>query len=130
MSSDLNRVMIIGRLVRDPELKYTPNGKEVCNFSVAVNSWNGKEEVGNFFDCVIWGKRAENLTQYCKKGSVIGIEGRLQQRRWEDQNGNKRSTVEIVVDSAQFLSSRDSDSKGAPSAPVDNGPFDDTSVPF
>ena len=114
MPSDLNRILMIGRLVRDPELRHTPNGASVASFSIASNRSyvvnNEKKEQVGFFDCVAWGKLGELVVQYCKKGHRIAVEGRLQQRSWDDQNGNKRSTVEIVTENVQFLSPRDSSS--------------------
>ncbi len=148
MASDLNRVMIIGRIVRDPELRYTPNGTAVANFSVANNrsyvQGTEKKEQASFFNCIAWGKLGELVVQYCKKGARLGLEGRLQQRSWEDQNGNKRSAVEIVAENVQFLSPRDNAAGGdvqidmpaqdqAPQsapAPVDNNPFSDDDIPF
>lgn len=107
MANDLNKIIIIGRLTKDPELKNLSSQKEVVIFSVANNrSWThaGEKVVEvSFFNCVAWGKLATLINQYCKKGNQVAIAGRLQQNRWEDQNGNKRSNVEIVVDSIQFL---------------------------
>ena len=146
MASDLNKVIMIGRLVRDPELRYTPGGTAVASFSVANNRTytvnNEKKEQASFFNCIAWSKLGELIVQYCKKGSRIGIEGRLQQRSWEDQNGNKRSTIEIVTENVQFLSGRDSApgdiqidmpsaTQSAPMpADVDNNPFSDDDIPF
>lgn len=117
MANDLNRVIVIGRLTRDPELKYTQSGTALTNFSIASNKSyksNGetKEQV-NFFNCVAWSKLSETIFKYCKKGQRIGIEGRLQQRSWDDQNGEKKSTTEIFVESIQFLESK---KEGAPSS--------------
>jgi len=145
MPSDLNRVLLIGRLVRDPELRYTANGTAVASFSVANNksytSNNEKKERASFFNCVAWGKLGELIVQYCKKGHRIGIEGRLQQRSWDDQSGAKRSTVEIITDNIQFLSPRESFSGDTQidinasyqemSMPeMDNNPFSDDEIPF
>lgn len=146
MAGDLNKVILIGRLVRDPELRYTPNGSSVASFSLANNRTyvaNGeKKEIVSFFNCVAWGKTADVITQYCKKGNRMGIEGRLQQRSWEDQQGNKRSTVEITVENFQFLTPRESGFEQAADMPqaeneipaaggpgVDN-PFSDDDIPF
>src|SRR4030067_1567136 len=110
MASDINAVFMIGRLTRDPDLKYTKNGSAVCSFSIAnnrtyVTCGNKKEQV-LYFNCVAWGKTGEVVAEYCKKGHRIGIEGRLLQRSWEDKNGNKRQTVEITVERIQFLQSQ------------------------
>lgn len=106
--SDINVVTIIGRLVRQPELRHTGGGAAVASFSIAVNrtyktnDGEKKEEV-SFFNCVAWSKTAELVAQYCVKGKQVAIEGRLQQRSWEGKDGNKNSTVEIVVETIQFL---------------------------
>jgi single-strand DNA-binding protein len=110
MASDINKVVLIGRLTKDPELKYTQNGSAVSNFSIANNRsytvGGEKKEMTSFFNCIAWGKSGEVIVQYCKKGQRIAIEGRLQQRSWEDQSGGKRSVVEIVVENFQFLSAK------------------------
>ena len=108
--SDLNRIMLIGRLTKEPELKKTPNGTAVCSFSIANNkTWKKdgekKEEV-SFFNCVAWAKTGEIIAQYVKKGQRIAIEGRLQQRSWQTDAGEKRYAVEVVVDNFQFLESK------------------------
>ncbi len=144
MAGDLNRVILIGRMVRDPELRYTQSGSSVANFSIANNrsySVSGeRKEYVSFFNCIAWGKLGEAISQYCKKGHRIGIEGRLQQRSWDDQNGNKRSSVEVVVETFQFLTPKqvengNNQQNGAPSQgdtpPVpDENPFSDEDIPF
>ena len=108
MSSDLNRVILIGRLARDSELRYTPAGMAVASFTLANNrsySTGGeKKEQVSYFDCVAWSKMGEIIAEYCKKGKQIVVEGRLQQRRWDDSEGNKKSKIEIVVENFQFIS--------------------------
>lgn len=110
MANDLNRVTLIGRLVREPELKTISSGVAVVNFSIANNRTfkvNGeKQENVSFFNCIAWSKLGELISKYCHKGSQVAIEGRLQQKTWEDQSGNKRSAVEIVVDNCQFLTQK------------------------
>ena len=152
MASDLNRVILVGRLTRDPELKYTPAGMPVASFSLANNrsySTGGeKKEQVSYFDCVAWSKLGEIITEYCKKGKMIAVEGRLQQRRWDDQDGNKKSKVEVVVENFQFLSpgkGQDEDFHGEPAqghsyTPSEHGkssghnaeenPFSDDDIPF
>jgi len=144
MASDINRVMLIGRMVRDPELKYTQGGSSVTNFSIANNrsyTVSGeKKEMVSFFNCVAWAKTGEVIAQYCKKGQRIAIEGRLQQRSWDDQSGNKRSTVEIVVENFQFLSGKDEGSRqsdhqdsqdyGPPPPGGGESSFGDDDIPF
>jgi single-strand DNA-binding protein len=104
--ADLNHVVLIGRLTRDAELKYTANGQAVCKFSIAVNrrKKTGEQWVdeANFFDIVLWGRQGESLNQYLMKGKMVGIEGELRQDRWE-QDGQNRSKVEIVANNLQLL---------------------------
>ncbi|GHV85909.1 hypothetical protein AGMMS50230_15170 [Spirochaetia bacterium] len=103
---DLNRVVLIGRLTRDAELKYTANGQAVCKFSVAVNrrKKSGEQWVDepNFFDVVVWGRQGESINQYLVKGKMVGVDGELRQDRWE-QDGQNRSRVEIVAANIQLL---------------------------
>jgi single-strand DNA-binding protein len=104
--ADLNHVVLVGRLTRDAELKYTANGQAVCKFSVAVNRRrkNGDQWVdeANFFDIVVWGRQGETLNQYLIKGKLVGVDGELRQDRWE-QDGQNRSKVEIVATNLQLL---------------------------
>jgi len=105
-----NKVILIGNLTRDPELRYTPQGTSVCNFGIAVNrkykqGEEMKEEV-TFINVVVFGKQADTCGQYLNKGSSVLIEGRLQERRWETEDGQKRSKHEVVAQSIRFLSSR------------------------
>lgn len=134
MANDLNKCITIGRLTKDPELKYTQNGSSVCSFSLAVNysyTSNGeKKEQASFFNYVAWGKTGEAVAQYCKKGHRIAVEGRLQQRSWETQDGTRRSVVEIVVETFQFLQPRENGAHGeAPSGHGDIPPSGDD-IPF
>lgn len=106
---NLNKVTVAGNLVRDPELRYTPKGSAVVKIGIAVNrNWTGedgqkKEEV-TFIDCEAWGKVAEIIGQYCKKGRPIYVEGRLKLDSWEDKNTKqKMSKLKVVVDSFQFV---------------------------
>jgi len=137
--TDINKVILIGRLTREPELKYIPSGTAIANFSLASNksfTQNGeKKESTSFFNCIAWAKLGEIMAQYCKKGHRIGIEGKLHQRSWEDKDGNKRSVVEIVVDNFQFLDSKKGDdsgdnTEGNPVPDEQSPPFDDDSIPF
>jgi single-strand DNA-binding protein len=144
MASDLNKAIIIGRLTKDPELRYTQGGTSVCSFSIANNrtyvSAGEKKEQVSFFNCVAWAKTGEVIAEYCKKGQRIGIEGRLQQRSWDDQEGKKRQTVEIVVDNFQFLSPpRESGGEAVAESPSSStqehspnteNPFSDEDIPF
>ena len=105
--ADLNHVVLIGRLTRDSELKYTANGQAVCKFSIAVNrrrkSGDQWVDEANFFDVVVWGRQGEAINQYLVKGKLVGIDGELRQDRWE-QDGQNRSKVEVVATNLQLLS--------------------------
>jgi single-strand DNA-binding protein len=104
--ADINHVVLVGRLTRDAELKYTTGGQAVCKFSIAVNrrkkSGDQWVDEANFFDIVLWGRQGESLNQYLLKGKQVGIEGELRQDRWE-QDGQNRSKVEIVANNLQLL---------------------------
>jgi single-strand DNA-binding protein len=104
--ADINHVVLVGRLTRDAELKYTAGGQAVCKFSVAVNrrKKSGEQWVdeASFFDIVLWGRQGETLNQYLLKGKQVGIDGELRQDRWE-QDGQNRSKVEIVANNLQLL---------------------------
>ena len=117
-ATNINRVVITGNLTRDPELRSTGGGTPVCSLRVAVNS-RRKDDTGNwvdkpnYFDVTVWGAQGENCAQYLAKGRPVAVDGRLNWREWEDQQGNKRQSVDIIADSVQFLGSRD--------APQSNG---------
>ena len=127
MANDLNRVMLVGRLTRDPELKSTSSGTVLCKFGIASNRNYYKkegelqEEVG-FFDCVAWGKAAEIISKYVTKGRRVGIDGSLRWSQWENSEGKKQSKVEISVENFQFLDSKMSVSteEDMPDAPDKN----------
>jgi single-strand DNA-binding protein len=131
-------VILIGNLGRDPELRYTQNGQPVTTFSLATNErWKDKDgqpqERTEWHRIVVWGKSAENCAQYLQKGRSVYIEGRLQTRDWEDREGNKRQTTEIVAQTVQFLGGRGeagprSDGPPPPGSP-DAGPQGDD-IPF
>lgn len=105
----INRVVLVGRLTKDPELKYTPNGVAVATFTLAVNrtfaNQQGEREA-DFINCVVWRKQAENVANFLKKGSLAGAEGRLQTRNYEGQDGKRVYVTEVVADSVQFLEPR------------------------
>jgi single-strand DNA-binding protein len=111
MSRGLNKVMIIGRLGRDPEMRYTPSGRPVTTFSVATSrSWNTSEgerrTETEWFNIVAWGSLAEICKQYLLKGQQVYVEGRLQSRQWDDSDGNKHSSIEVVANEMIMLSER------------------------
>lgn len=110
----MNSVVLIGKLARDPELRFTAAGKAVTTFSIYVRRMYSKEKEVDFFNIVVWGKPAENCANYIKKGSLVGIQGRLQSRSYE-QNGEKRYVTEIVADQVEFLD-RKADNNNTPAA--------------
>jgi single-strand DNA-binding protein len=120
--ADINHVVLVGRLTRDAELKYTAGGQAVCKFSVAVNrrrkSGDQWVDEANFFDVVLWGRQGESLNQYLVKGKVVGVDGELRQDRWE-QEGQNRSKVEIVASNIQLLGG----GAGAPGAASGGGVY-------
>ena len=125
----VNKVILVGRLGRDPETRYTGAGQAVCNFSLATDE-SFKDRSGErqkrteWHKIVVWGKQAEIAQQYLKKGSQIYLEGRIQSREWNDKEGQKRTSFEIVATNFRMLGSR-SDSVGSGShAPAPGGHFD------
>jgi len=105
MAGSYNRVILVGNLTRDPEIKYTQSGKGVTKFSLAVNNPRNKEET-TFVDIVAWDKLGETCNKYLKKGSNTLVEGRLVIRSYDDKDGNKRKATEVVIDNMQMLGSR------------------------
>ncbi|MFA1819651.1 single-stranded DNA-binding protein [Virgibacillus oceani] len=107
----LNRVVLVGRLTRDPDLRYTANGTAVANFTVASDrpftNQQGERET-DFVNCVTWRRQAENLANYMKKGSMIGVDGRVQTRRYDNQEGKTVFVTEILAENIQFLESKGS----------------------
>jgi len=110
-ATNINRVVLTGNLTKDPELRSTGSGMAVCSLRVASNTRRKDPQSGewvdkpNYFDVTIWGRQGENAAQYLSKGRPVAIDGRLEWREWQDQQGNKRQSVEIVADNVQFLSS-------------------------
>ena len=136
--ASVNKVILIGNLGKDPELRYTPGGAAVTNFSIATNErWKDKngqpQERTEWHNIVLWGRLAEIANDYLKKGSAVYIEGRLQTRSWEDRDGNKRYTTEVVAQRVLFLGGRGEGDGPAPGgggrAPADEG-FSDVMEPF
>ncbi len=120
-----NKVILVGNLTRDPQLRYLPNNTAVCDFGLAVNRrWrdkdgNQKEEVC-FVDVSAFGRQAETINQYMAKGRMVLVEGRLRFDSWTGQDGQKRSKLSVVAENFQFLGSRNEE--GGPGAPVERGP--------
>mgnify|MGYP000095923560 FL=1 len=140
MANDINRVILIGRLTRDPELKSTGSGVHFCRISLASNriiynrqTGESRDEVG-FFDCIAWGKSAETIHKYLQKGRRICVEGNLRWSSWEGTDGKKSSKVEINVEGFQFLDAKQGEgtkeSEPQGSAAHFDGPLNDDDIPF
>ena len=133
--TNINRVVLTGNLTRDPELRNTNSGTSVCSLRIASNS-RRKDASGNwvekpnYFDVTVWGAQGENCAQYLSKGRPVAIDGRLNWREWEDQQGNKRQSVDIIADSVQFLGSREGGGENGgrftpqSDVPADTGDFE------
>ena len=144
MAANINRVVLVGNLTRDPEMKHLPSGTALCSLRIAVNT-RRKDESGqwtdkpNYFDVSVWGNQGESCAQYLAKGRPVAIDGRLEWREWEATDGSgKRQAVEIVADNVQFLGGRDGDGGGSfvpagaaqsSSADFPSSPTDDD-IPF
>ena len=136
--ANINRVVLVGNLTRDPELKQTPSGTPVCSLRIAVNS-RRKDESGqwtdkpNYFSVSVFGNQAESCSQYLSKGRPVAIDGRLDWREWQSQDGSKRESVEIVAESVQFLGSRGDAGGGepqfVPAGAAESGDFAATTTP-
>jgi single-strand DNA-binding protein len=136
-ATNINRVLITGNLTRDPELRSTPGGTTVCSLRVAVNSRRKEAETGqwidkpNYFDVTVFGAQGDNCAQYLAKGRPVAVDGRLNWREWEAQDGSKRQAVDIIADAVQFLGSRDApQSNGVVESdiPADTSDFQEASV--
>ena len=111
-ATNINRVVLTGNLTRDPELRSTQSGMSVCSLRVACNTrrkgpsgdWEDKP---NYFDVTVWGAQGENCARFLSKGRPVAVDGRLEWREWQDNNGNNRQAIDIVADAVQFLGSRD-----------------------
>jgi single-strand DNA-binding protein len=142
--ANINRVVLVGNLTKDPELRHTPSGTPVCKLRLAVNT-RRKDETGqwtdkpNYFDITVWGNQAESCSQYLSKGRPVGVDGRLEWREWDATDGSgKRQAVEVVAESVQFLGGR-GDSGGdapqfVPAGAAENADFPassaDDDIPF
>src|SRR5579864_898651 len=137
--ASFNKVILLGNLTRDPELRYTPQGSAVCEFALALNYQYTNKQTGqkveevSFIDIVAWGKTGEICAEYLKKGRQVMIEGRLKQDRWEAQDGKKMSKVRVTAENVQFVRSRPAGEGGGAAgssprsggaAPVGGGPED------
>jgi single-strand DNA-binding protein len=139
----INRVVLVGNLTRDPELRHTQSGMAVCSLRLAVNT-RRKDETGqwvdkpNYFDITVWGNQGERCAQYLSKGRPVAVDGRLEWREWETPEGNKRQAVDVVADTVQFLGSRGdgegggyipADATATPAGDFPSSPTDDD-IPF
>jgi single-strand DNA-binding protein len=134
MAGSINKVILIGRLGKDPEMRFTPNGKAVTNFTMATSEiWsdqNGeKQERTEWHRVVTWGKLAENCAKLLSKGKQVYVEGRIQTRQWDDRDGNKRYTTEIIANQMQILSPLDPSAGKSHDMSADPGFNPDESVP-
>lgn len=132
--ASLNKVMLIGNLTRDPELRYTSGGSPVCNFSIAVNRYysdkqGDRKEETTFLRVTVWGKQGESCAQYLAKGRSVFVDGRLQSRSWETEDGQKRTSIDVVAENVQFLSGRGGGG-GMGDEPMDSAPPAEDDIPF
>jgi single-strand DNA-binding protein len=117
-ATNINRVVLTGNLTRDPELRSTSSGTSVCSLRVACNTRRKDQSTGdwvdkpNFFDVTVWGAQGENCARFLAKGRPVAIDGRLEWREWQDQNGNTRQSIDIIADAVQFLGGRDDSGGG------------------
>lgn len=127
----INNVILVGRMTKDAELRYTPSNVAVATFTLAVNrnrkNENGEREA-DFINCVIWRQAAENLANWAKKGALIGITGRIQTRNYENQQGQRVYVTEIVADNFQMLESRGQQNQGNSFQNLNSSPFDNTNT--
>ena len=145
MAANINRVVLVGNLTRDPELRHTPSGMAVCSLRLAVNTRRKDSSTGewtekpNYFDITVWGAQGENCAQYLAKGRPVGVDGRLEWREWEAQDGSKRQAVEVIADTVQFLGGRGEPGGDAPQyvpasattqSDADFGAAADDDIPF
>ncbi|HYM58376.1 MAG TPA: single-stranded DNA-binding protein [Solirubrobacteraceae bacterium] len=139
-ATNINRVVLTGNLTRDPELRSLPSGMAVCSLRVACNTrrkgTSGEwEDKPNYFDVTVWGAQGENCARFLTKGRPVAIDGRLEWREWQAQDGTKRQSVEIVADSVQFLGGRDDAAGGGngftprSDVPVDDRDFQPAATP-
>lgn len=116
--ANINRVVLVGNLTKDPELRHTPSGTAVCSLRLAVNTRRKDGATGewtekpNYFDITVWGNQGENCAQYLSKGRPVAIDGRLEWREWEAQDGTKRQAVEVIADTVQFLGGKSDGAAG------------------
>lgn len=123
----MNKVILMGRLTKDPEIRYTQNNTPVCNFTLAVDRRFSKDKQADFISCQAWQKTAEFISKYFQKGSMIAVVGRIQTRTWEDNEGKKRYITEVIVDEVYFAGSKTETDKATDTRPPD---YEDDDLPF
>ena len=119
----MNSIILTGNICNDLELKTTNSGKSVCSFNIAVRRPFAKD-VTDFFTVVVWNKQAENICQYCNKGTRIGLSGMLTTRKWEDNEGNSRTSYEVVAENIEFLEKKSEGQNAAPNNTTTSAPAD------
>ena len=132
-ATNINRVIVTGNLTRDPELRSLPSGTSVCSLRIACNTrrrdtsgeWTDK---ANFFNVTVWGAQGENCARFLSKGRPVAVDGRLEWREWQTQDGQRRESVEIIADSVQFLGSREDAGTGNGFAGRSDVPVDDSDL--
>ncbi len=132
-ATNLNRVIVTGNLTRDPELRSLPSGTSVCSLRLACNTrrkdasgeWADKP---NFFNVTVWGAQGENCARYLSKGRPVAVDGRLEWREWQTQDGQRRESIDIIADSVQFLGGRDDERTGNGFAGRSDVPVDETDL--
>ena len=134
-STNINRVVLTGNLTRDPELRSLPSGMAVCSLRIASNTRRKDNSTGewvdkpNYFDVTVWGAQGENCARFLSKGRPVCIDGRLDWREWQAQDGTKREAIEIVAESVQFLGGRDDSAAGQGGGAYNNGFAPHSDVP-
>lgn len=125
----MNNINLVGRITKDPELRYTANSNPVVNFTLAIN--NGKDKDADFINCVVWGSNAENLSKYTDKGSLISVEGSMKNKNYEKKDGTKVYTYEVLAFRIQYLDNASSTEQANPQAEqADTSDYDDPDLPF
>jgi len=134
-ASNINRVVLTGNLTSDPELRALPSGTPVCKLRLAVNTRRKDGASGewvdkpNYFDVTVWGAQGENCAKYLAKGRPVAVDGRLEWREWQDKDGNKRQSVDIIADTVQFLASAPRDDGPRADVPADLSDYEPAPVP-
>lgn len=128
----MNKVILIGRLTKDPELRYTPSNLPVCQFTIAVDrryKSENQQQTADFINCVAWRQTAEFISKYFEKGKRIAVTGSIQTRSWDDQEGKKRYATDVVTEDAEFVESKKSDASGYTGGNMGGGNFANDNTP-